>query len=77
MFTPELWEFYENWDVNKKPDYSYLELLEKNINWLLDLPEHLFNNILHECTHITSENRDYVDKTLFHTTLIDIIKSNL
>ena len=77
LFTPELWEFYENWDVNKKPDYSYLELLEKNINWLLDLPDHLFNNILQECTHITSENRNYVDKILFHTTLIDIIKSNL
>jgi len=77
LYTPELWDFYENWDVNKKPDYSYLELLEQNVNWLLDLPDHLFNNILQECTHITSENRDYVDKTLFHTTLIDIIKSNL
>jgi len=77
LYIPELWEYYENWDINKNPDYSYLDLIEKNINWLLDLPEHIFGNILQECSYITSENRNIVDKTIYKTTLIDLIKSNL
>lgn len=77
LYTNELWEIYDNWDIHKKNDYDFIENLIQNINWLCNMEENEWLERINDAMIISEINKNKVDKLIFETSLIDVIKSNL
>lgn len=77
LYTDELWEIYENWDINVKGDFSYIEKLIENIKWLSEMDETEWSERIGEAMKIAEWNKNKVDELIFDTSLMDIVKSDI
>ena len=79
LYTNELLKKYKEYDLfdeskNKIELHEYAELQTKNVEWLLNMPEKEWENILDECKEIAEHNYQIITKVLFEENIRDIIK---
>lgn len=79
LYTKELLEKYKEYDLfddtkNQIFLQEYVELQTKNVEWLLNMPEKQWENILEECKEIAEHNYQIITKVLFEENIRDIIK---
>ena len=77
LYSDKLWDIYENWDINIKKDYSYIDTLIENIKWLSDMTDTEWSERIGEAMKIAEWNKNKVDELIFNTSLIDIVKSDI
>lgn len=77
LFTEELWDIYENSDINNilLPDRKtyWIPALIKNIKWLLSLDEYEWNRRLNESHIIAKNNIKVTHNLIFDTSLFNYI----
>jgi hypothetical protein len=79
LYTKELLEKYKEYDLfddtkNQIFLQEYVELQTKNVEWLLNMSEKQWENILDECKEIAEHNYQIITKVLFEENIRDIIK---
>lgn len=81
LYSDELWETYENTDVNvllkknsllSSPSYWYEKLLN-NIHWLLDMDETKWRERINEANRIGEINRKKSHDLIFNTSLLKYV----
>jgi len=77
LYTDKLWDIYENWDINKKNDYTFVEAVIENIKWLSEMNEIEWSERIGEANRIAQINKNKVDHLIFNTSLMDIVKSDI
>lgn len=76
LFTDELWNIYESWDISKPIDYtdnSFLSPLIRNIEWLRDMSNEEWLIRIGEANEVAIRNREYSHRLIFDTHLRDFI----
>jgi hypothetical protein len=76
LYTDELWEIYESWDITKPIDYtdnSFVEPLIRNIEWLRDMSNSEWSERIEVANGIAKGNREYCNGLIFNTHLRDFI----
>lgn len=77
LYSDKLWNIYENWDVNVKNKYEFVDILKENIEWLCNMDENEWSERINLAMDIAKYNKNKVDELIFNTSLIDVVKSNL
>lgn len=78
LFTDELWELYENSDINESIERNtneyWVPLLIDNIKWLLSLDDDEWNKRLKDSLEIAKSNVNVVNNLIFNTSLFHYIE---
>jgi hypothetical protein len=77
LYTNELWDIYDNWDINRKNDFTFVDELIKNIKWLSEMDESEWSERIGEANRIAELNKNKIDHLIFNTSLMDIVKSDI
>ena len=77
LYTDELWNIYENWDINVDDNYTYIDELIKNIKWLSEMTQSEWSERIGKANEVAEINKNKVDHLMFNTSLMDIVKSNI
>jgi len=78
LFKNELWDLYENYDVNlllKNKDPFWIEILYDNLIWLLNMNKSEWENRLEESKMIAKENKNKILDLIFNTSLFSYIEN--
>jgi hypothetical protein len=75
LYTDELWELYSNWDmmdflVLKEGWDSYLPLLQRNIEWLLDMEDSEWKERLELANTVAMKNKEVVNNLVYNHSLL-------
>lgn len=76
LFLDELWDIYDNWDSKQllwDNRCEYLPLLQKNIDWLLSLPNDEWEYRLGEAQSVAVINKQKVNDMVFNQSLMEYI----
>jgi hypothetical protein len=79
LYTDELWELYSNWDIMdflvlKDGWDSYLPLLQRNIEWLLDMDEIEWLDRLNTANAVAIENKTIVNDLVYNHSLLPYLE---
>jgi hypothetical protein len=77
LYTDELWNIYENWDINTINEWGFIEKVIENIEWLCNMDDTEWNWRIGEAMKIAEWNKSKVDQLIFDTSLMDIVKSDI
>ena len=76
LFTDELWEYYQTFDIttilNSSEEYWYAEL-HRNIDWLLNMDEVEWRERIAEANEVGKWNANRCKELIYNTSLLDYI----
>jgi hypothetical protein len=80
LYTDELWELYSNWDmmdflVLKEGWDSYLPLLQRNIEWLLDMEDSEWKERLELANQLALKNKAVVNDLVYNHSLLPYLNN--
>jgi len=80
LYTDELWAMYEGYDnqnlllTNRSETYIWwIEMLEKNIEWLLNMDSVEWNERISEANRVAIQNRRVIDGYIFNQSLFHYV----
>jgi hypothetical protein len=80
LYTDELWELYDNWNVKdllvlKDGWDSYLPLLKRNIEWLLEMDEVEWQHRLSLANTLAIKNKEIVNDLVYNHSLLPYLNN--